>query len=176
MKTLLLDVDGVIADCHTPIKAFAESLFERRVPPVEEWRDFEFPPSMKLSTQEGMRFHLRAKEEFDPRLIELHPGSVEAVAELKKRAEVVFVTSHWKGMESWVPARDELLAQFDCDVVYTHSKHRVKGDILVDDKLATLKNRGDWEPVCFHRPWNQFGRWPGLRVVGSLMEVLPLLG
>lgn len=175
MKTLLLDVDGVIADCHTPIKVFAELWLEKKVPPLDEWSDFEFPASMKLTDEEGYRFHDLAEEYFNPRDITLHPGSVEAVAELKKQAEVVFVTSHWKGMESWVPARDELLAQFDCDVIYTHSKHRVKGDILVDDKLATLKNKGDWEPVCFHRPWNQFGRWPGLRVVGSLMEVLPLL-
>lgn len=155
MKTLLLDVDGVVADCATPVHNFAQRYIERDLPTPAEWRDFDFSISMGLSPVESALFRRNILNSDVAWQIDLYPGAARSVNKLCKAFEVVFVTSHWANYPAWVPARDELLARFGRPIVYTHDKWLVRGDYLVDDRPLTLSDtRGQWAPVRFVRPWN----------------------
>lgn len=67
------------------------------------------------------------------------PGTRDAVARMRMSGnEVFFVTSPILTMRSWVYTRTQWLKKhFDAterDMVFTKSKHVVRGDVLVDDK------------------------------------------
>jgi 5'(3')-deoxyribonucleotidase len=171
MKTLLLDVDGVIADCATAVHAFTENLVKRRLPPPSHWSTWIFEDSMGLSYDESELFKHKIKQSDVAQRIRLYPDALEQVFDLKNLYDVVFVTAHWDGYPAWVPARDELLAPFHRPIIHTHHKHCVQGDILLDDRASTLERGGPWKPLLFDRPWNQDSKVTRIR---SLKELLLL--
>ncbi len=170
MKTLLLDVDGVCADCASAIHSFTEFAYERELPHPHDWNS-DFPEAFGFTKPRDVaEFYSLCKHSFNPHSIELYPGAGDLIKVLKRHFEVVFVTAEWKGMERWVVARERLLAPLDCELIFTHSKHRVLGDLLVDDKASTISKGGPWKGLLFTRPWN--ASLLGFERVGSLEEVL----
>lgn len=170
---LLLDCDGIVADCASAVHKFATELLPHvSIPPIGDWDEYAFEESMRLSEQDAERFHLRARLDATiPYDITLYPGAVEDVTALQEVAEVVFVTAPWDGMFTWMPWRAELLKVFDAEVIFTHNKSRVLGDYLVDDKVSTLRcPKKPWKPLLFSRPWNRHDKT--LPRVSSLKEVL----
>ncbi len=169
MKTLLLDCDGVIANCASPVHEYCEFAFERKLPPPHTWEE-EFPEAMGLSPVECERFQRLFRMGFNPLDVRLHAGALEAVSELKKHFEVLFLTAQLEGSYDWMPVRERLLAPFDCKVIFTDQKHRVMGDLLVDDKASTISKGGPWKGLLFTRPWN--ASLLGFERVSCLEEVL----
>lgn len=155
MKTLLLDVDGVIADCASAVHNWAGRRFGREFAPPASWETYDFATNLSLSSEEASEFYRKILNSKIPRSIHLYPDAEASVKALKQHFDVVFVTSHWRKMPDWVYYRDELLEPFDCDIVYTHNKSRVVGDILCDDKASILEAGGPWKGVLFNRPWNR---------------------
>ena len=157
MKTLLLDVDGVIADVATPVYKVAESICARPLPPPDQWQHHVFHLAMDLSSTEFELFDRAMR--FDDDIgwkIDLYPGAEDFVKEVSKSYDVCFVTAQWKRMNHWVVSRENLLSEYfpDIDVIFTHQKFRVRGDILVDDQpdhVVSVQSRG----VLFDRPWNR---------------------
>ena len=134
-RTVLLDVDGVIADCATAVHRVAEQILEREVPPPSTWKHFDFHEAMELPPHEIHRF--REAIQRHPTLgyeIKLFPGAQEFVLKLAETRDVAFVTVHWTGLDHWVSARDKLLYDVfpGFDVIYARAKHRVMGDALLD--------------------------------------------
>lgn len=175
MKTILLDCDGVLVDCAAAVHAAAERILGCSVPHYSEWKHFEFGEAMGLTPQEAEYFFREIQ--LHPTLghdIELFPGAAEFVRKLAETRDVVFVTAHWRGIEHWVSARDKLLSENfpGIDVVYTHAKHRVLGDALLDDKPENI----DMNPArgwLFDQPWNRNRR--DLWRVCSYAEALEVL-
>lgn len=168
-KTLLLDVDGVIADCSKAVHVFAETLFQRSLPDPGLWVVWEHDEAMCLTPEESRHFHLRAQSSHFPWSIGLYPGAAELIEQLKEKFDVCFVTAPWRGNNHWVPARDELLRPFELPIIYTSEKHRIIGDILVDDKPATIERGGPWRGYLYSQPWNHKC---GMPRITSLKELL----
>lgn len=174
-RTVLLDVDGVIADCAAAVHRAAEQILERPVPGPHTWEHFDFHSAMSLGREDAARF--RAGIQRHSTLghdIELFPGAQEFVLKLAETRDVVFVTAHWRGLDHWVSARDKLLndAFPGFDVVYTHAKHRVIGDSLLDDKPENIDANAarGW---LFDQPWNRHRKdlWR-VRNYAEALEVL----
>ena len=170
---LALDCDGVICDCQTPVHRIASIFTKRPLPPPSEWEHFDFPAAMGLTEAETKRFALETKRiEYWPHDIQLYDEAAYQVKELKKRFEVIFVTAPWKGLAQWVPARDKLLAPFNCPVLYvpTGEKHRVKADVFVDDSVHNIEMGGHERDIIFDRPWNRKSPLPRIRSLLELIE------
>ena len=135
MTTVLLDVDGVVANCGAAMHSLAESLFGRKFPEPSAWSVYNVTDALGLSERETQEFwaHTRDAEWADS--IQLYPEADAGVRALCGIADVAFVTSPWKGNRSWCHHRMELLHQHfpDVDVIQTKAKWRVWGDFLVDD-------------------------------------------
>lgn len=164
MKTtkprVLLDVDGVLADFLTPSLKVIESVTGEPVPPeyLTEWdfmRHYDKETSKKfydIFKSEGWCFNL-----------EVYPGAVEAVKELRGYADVYFVTSPMHGRH-WAFERTEWLdkhfgARRD-HVVHTNAKYLCVGDVLVDDKPSHII---EWElshpkgtGLLWNQPYNKY--------------------
>jgi 5'(3')-deoxyribonucleotidase len=177
MKTILLDCDGVLADCATPIHRAAERALGRSLPTPKDWFDFEFHISMGLDDGERFRLYEHIHEEdcvgwhVAPYL-----GAVDFVEDLLVAGyDVAAVTAHWTlggVLGHWVPARCELIKEcfFDIPVVFTHHKARVRGDFLLDDGAHNASvERG----ILFDQPWNRNHDHP--RRARSYAEVLELV-
>lgn len=158
---LLLDVDGVIADCETAIHDFAQDVLERDLPLPATWTDFAFEKSMGMSETETTLFYNKCRHEFDPRTIKLFPYAHDVIFDLKEIATVVFCTSPWEHMFEWMPVRAQLLAPFSCGVVHTHDKWLIGGDYLLDDKFETIQRGSSyWKGLLWDRPWNHKNTCP----------------
>lgn len=172
MKRLLLDVDGVIANCASPVHRFAQKLLRRPLPGPETWTSWDHDTAMGLTAEESRDFHREIKKSDVAFDIQFYENAEQTVEKLKQAFELVFVTAHWHYYPAWVPARDHLLEPFNVPVVYTHSKNLVFGDYLVDDRASTIEAGGPWRGLLFRRPWNSFSKYHD--VVHSLEEVLEL--
>lgn len=156
MKTIALDVDGVIANCADPVHRAAEGILGRRLPPPSEWAHFDFEVSMGMDPAEA-EFFYRAMLESDEIgwEIDLYSGAERFVNRLSAQADVLFVTAAWRGMRHWHAARENLLGRYfpAVDIVFAHAKWRVNYDLLLDDKSSTIHAVGS-RGVLFNRPWN----------------------
>jgi 5'(3')-deoxyribonucleotidase len=157
MKTLLLDCDGVLLDCESQVHKIALKATRRELPGPAVWHTFEFEEAMGLSRSEIWAFHDEIERSDIGYNIQAYPGAVEFVDWAAERFDVCFVTSHWRGLPHWVPAREEVISTFfgaHYDVIFAHNKSRVIGDHLVDDKPATLI-QNQHRAIKFARPWNR---------------------
>lgn len=70
------------------------------------------------------------------------PGAQEAVSALREVADVVCVTSPWRGVRLWTHERTEWLIKHfgfhEEDIIPTSGKHHVGGDMLVDDRTDNI--------------------------------------
>lgn len=176
LKTALLDCDGVLVDCVGPVHRAAERILHRELPPPNQWCDFEFGVSMGLSPAEGQHFFDRLISQDDLGWqINPYPGAFAFTEEIRALGyDICIVTSHWKNMPCWVPARDALIeACFPgTDVIYAHNKTRVIGDWLVDDKPSTIAAAGP-RGILFSQPWNESYTHPRrARGYGEVLEML----
>jgi 5'(3')-deoxyribonucleotidase len=176
MKTILLDVDGVLCDCATPVYNVARRVIGERVPPPRAWFSFEFDVSMGLDFAEECGLYATIhNEDCLGWHVQPYPGARDFVEELLDRGhDVCAVTAHWTlggVLPCWVPARCELITEcfFDIPVVFTHHKGRVQGDFLVDDGPHNMSPRG----ILFDRPWNRNSNHP--RRARSYQEVLEMV-
>lgn len=172
MKTLLLDCDGVVLNCSAAVHSFAQTLLGRTLPDPDDWIAWEHADALGLTPAESALFHAEIVRSNVAQQIDFYPGAEEAVRELADVFDLVFVTAHWKGYPDWVPARDRILSRFNRPIVYTHDKQRVVGDILCDDKAATIEHGGPWEGILFSRPHNTTST--ARARVSSLPEILSL--
>lgn len=159
---VLLDVDGVVADCSTAIHCLAERIFERSLP-APPWSSYDCDEAMGLLGGDGERFWSEARAIDWAHEIELYPEAVAGVARLREVADVAFCTSPWKGNVAWCHHRQELLHRHfpDVDVIQTNAKHRVLGDFLVDDKFEQASHPDSvWVGLLWTHPYNEQHRPP----------------
>lgn len=152
---LLCDVDGVAAVLDYHVHHFAQEILGRALPTPSTWGLFEFDKAMEMAPSEADRFFECALYYFDPSIIELCPVFMAHFTRLQEVADIVFVTAPWKGMEMWMPAREALLEPLGCEVIFTHAKHLVVGDYLLDDKASTIIKGGQWKGLLWDAPPNR---------------------
>lgn len=156
MKTVLLDVDGVLVDTPKFVHDFCERTLKRPLKPVDLWAHFDFAKSMGLAQHE-YRICVETLRN-DPTQIEqleFYRGAFDFVEVLAAYFDVCFVTAPWIGLPTWTHTRETLLKKYwNLDVIHTAAKYRVKGDVLIDDCTENVEEYGT-SGVLFSRSWNR---------------------
>jgi len=162
----LLDCDGVLGDFLGTLLADAEDFATR------EQLGLRTFPKLSSITNWELRKHLDpAQYKLAMKLVDttpfardmdLMPGAQEAVAALRKQAEIFVVTSPWVDNKTWeFDRRSWLKTHFDVDedhVVSTTVKFLISGDVLVDDRpkhIQAWQHANSKLPILFAQPHNQ---------------------
>lgn len=154
---ILCDCDGVVADFNS---RYLECLSvvtgqKYRTEDVITWyytHSLGITPKQEQRATELLSHNL----DFEP-----FEGSVEAVSELAREHDVVFVTAPHRNIERWAYARQEWLeGRFPgIPIVHTHNKELIDGDIIIDDRPENIERWLDEHPfgtgVLWTRPYNE---------------------
>lgn len=164
--TVLVDVDGVLADFIGPYLDVIHTLTGRRYT-REQVTSWSVTDALGLSDEEhhALGHHVVSTPGFCASLPVL-PDARDGIERLRSVAEVYIVTSPWKGRH-WAGERLEWLREHfginERHVVQCRAKHLVHGDVLVDDRTSTVQEwyeaRGG-VPVLWDTPHNRLDEKP----------------
>lgn len=166
-KVILTDVDGVLADFTTSLLKECGSSIKSE--DINNWDCFS------MMEQEHRDYALN-KVLKDPdfwRNLPLLPHAQTAVEDMRRQGTLLFVTSPWANRTSgweckgWGWARAHWLREhFDAsheELIIAYSKHYIRGDILIDDRL---KNVTTWAEhnlrgtaYLMRQPHNRYDKW-----------------
>lgn len=133
-KRVLVDVDEVLCDFHTPAIAFIRGRFGLGLDlsQLGHWDIF-----LAMTSEQRREFDEHFFTEGRCASLEMFPGAKEAIESLREHAEVVAVTRPPRNSRHWVHERTEYLISrlgFDHDtIIHTKAKHMITGDALIDD-------------------------------------------
>lgn len=141
--TLLLDVDGVLADFPALYRELARTVVDRALPPYELQTQWRMHDALGLSERETKRVDARLLESGVAQTIRPYPGVIDNVKALMQEADVVFVTSPIEISPTWCYDRTcWLVRHFGMyageRVVHTYEKQYVSGNLFIDDKPSNI--------------------------------------
>lgn len=174
MATYLIDVDGVVADFAAVVDDIAAELGLGRGFRPE---CYNLAKRYRLADYEEQR--LRERVIAEPGFARRIPV-IESAREWVMRCpgEVVFVTTPWPDSPTWSYDRERWLEEhFDreYEVVHTHAKHLVAGDVFVDDLASHVLEWADRHPAGWAylvaQPYNSPLARPRKLRVGGLAAV-----
>lgn len=157
---ILLDVDGVVADLNNPWLARYNKDYndDLTLEDITAWNIAQYTkPECGLKMYDYLE---------DPTLYDdVKPieGAIEGVRALRDMGhEVAFVTScsgpeMCKAKTAWIIDHDGLTPADEDPMDYIYlvkRKHRIEGDLLLDDYERNLENFKGWQ-VLFDQPWNR---------------------
>lgn len=161
--TVLLDVDGVVADCSTAMYELAQRVFPGRPLNAPPWQHYDTPKGLGLEPDEAERFWQHARDTDWAHTIKTYPEAIDGVSRLREVADIAFCTSPWRGNQWWCHHRLELLTKWfpGIDVIQTNAKHRVIGNFLVDDKYEQIATADSvWTGLLWTHPYNAHHKDP----------------
>ena len=174
---ILVDLDGVLADIHTPWIGMynAEYHDNLRLRDITKW---DMHKIVKPECGKKIYNYLDNIDLY-PRTFPI-PGSQNGVKKLQELGTVIFVTSgFFVAKVKWLSDHGYLLDEnwkFSKEVVVCSRKDLIKGDIIIDDcqdNLARFSNR-----ILFDQPWNRMSKYPRahnweevIEMVKSIMEL-----
>ncbi len=135
---VLLDVDGVLADFHTPCLALINEYggTNHKLEDFDDWNIFD---ALKTPPEVKSRVYKTMKRTGWCSNIGIYPGAKEGVELLLQHTNLYIVTSPMDG-PTWTSERDSWLKRhFDIDsehVIHTSAKYVCAGDMLIDDKIS----------------------------------------
>ena len=167
--TVLLDVDGVVANfvdetllkLRTEFDIYAEH--DSSNWPVWSIADYTRFTSMgpKCPSRQVINTCLSMIWNNDNFAAGISPydGAVEGVESLMEIADVYFVTSPIWTSETWTYDRALWLRTYfgidNSHIIFTSSKHLVRGDIFVDDRPETVEKWKQHNSPAYAVVWNQ---------------------
>ena len=168
LPEVLLDIDGVAANFIEGCRPAAERIVGRTFhhDDIDQWLIEKALGMDDVQTQELYRHII---EEGWCRALPAYEHARESVARIREYAVVVPLTAHFHESKTWAWERDEwILAHLGIpktDVIHTHRKFQVDGDVLIDDKPSHLRAWRARRPsrcaVLFHRTYNKGDGWDG---------------
>lgn len=177
MATLLLDVDGVVADMMGTLH---DVLTERgyQCPKHDEVTCWDFLTLIKDEDSKAYAQIVLSKRWFWASL-KPYDGAFRFVDAIRQEGhDVVFLTAPYDNCPEWHDARvcwlREHMGASSRDVVVTHEKWRVRGHVFIDDKPD---NAVTWDSeqesmlsigFLLERPWNATGQRKHCRTLSSL--------
>ncbi len=146
MNRVLLDVDGVLADFIGGALKLINSQWGTEYLP-EQVTQFDFAASLGMTKERAAEAkRLISAAPHLARTLDVYPGAIEGVRQLREVADIYIVTSPWNSNPTWTHDRERWLKEhFDIPhshVIHTSAKHVCGGDFLVDDRTETLPQ---WE-------------------------------
>ena len=162
---ILVDMDDCLCDQTTPWLEEFNRRYNTHVT-RQEFRYYKREKYLKKLVPE-----LTSSDVFDiintpgfTRNLSMMPGAIEALQEMKARGwRTVIVTSLPRARNTPGQMIQEKLEWIDYylkgliaerDIVITHEKYLVKGDILIDDAPHNL-SVFPGATIAFHQPWNE---------------------
>lgn len=163
---ILLDIDGVAANFIEGCIPAAENIIGRRVF-HDDIDQFMIERALGMSEEQTAELYKYVMAEGWCRALPAYEGAKEAVAEMQKYATVIPVTAHFFASKHWVYERDawiiDHLGIAQTDIIHTHRKFQIDGDVLIDDKVSHLTSWIARRPmkrgVLFKRRYNEKERW-----------------
>jgi 5'(3')-deoxyribonucleotidase len=165
-ELLLVDVDGVVADLMLGFDRWLDEKHGERIPKYLITH-FNIPtsPALKdlhkrLNLDKALASYMGEPEVYE-RYVDPIPGAADALIELQKIVDVVFVTATLKDApESYVSKFHWCRKHFgpiEMIAAPSRLKHIVQGTWIVDDRGDTCERfRGtDTVPLLFGQPWNE---------------------
>lgn len=168
LPEVLLDIDGVAANFIEGCRAPAERLIGRTFhhDDVDQWL---IEKALGMDEAQTKELYRRVMEEGWCRALPAYEHARECVAKIREYAIVVPLTAHFHDSKTWAWERDEWILEHlgipKTDVIHTHRKFQVDGDVLIDDKpshlRAWLARRPSRRAVLFQRAYNKNDGWTG---------------
>jgi 5'-nucleotidase len=154
-KTLLLDMDDVTVDQSL---TWVQRVYERTGIwyDREEWNEWRvaniLPPDVvhlifeEINKEPGFFRNLPAKE-----------GAIEGIRELSHYYDIVFITAseHYAYVDKYLWIDENLPFLPKPNLILTHRKDLVSGDIFVDDGPHNLLKSPAKMKIVFDHPWNR---------------------
>jgi len=156
---ILIDVDGVLADFLTPTLKMINNIIDVPITEkdVTQWDIFKSIKSNKYDIK-GLCFKEYSKNGFAMTL-EPYEECLAPIKYINEIAEVYFVTVPVVSSKTWCHDRVAWLKKhFNIDdeqVIFTHNKSLVNGNMLIDDKIEHITA---WSKLHEHSPailWKQ---------------------
>jgi len=143
--TVLLDVDGVLADFTAAALELVRQVTGHRYDPsdVVTWEIFDSIPE-KAAQEEVYRI---LKGPGGCTSIPLYPDAQGGVQALREVADIVIVTSPFTNAPTWTHERELWLKKHFGDfqsIIHTKHKERIHGDFFIDDKPSHIKEWLDY--------------------------------
>lgn len=168
---VLLDCDGILSDF---VGGYLRLLHEHTgiIATHEQVTAFDIGASLGLTPEQSSRMKRAVGDAHAfARTLEVYPGARQGVIELQRVADVYIVTSPWNSNPTWTHDREWWLREHfgipHARVVHTSAKHLVRGDVLVDDKVSTVREWCEEHPagggIVWDTPHNRGEQWAGIR-------------
>lgn len=136
---ILIDVDGVLANCAKQVLLFSGST-------IEEKDVVNFGIIEALSKKEQELLMKGMEGSIFWHTLEPIEGAIENIKYLKKKNhKLVIVTTPWSSCPVWESVRRKWLKKifgkntFE-DIIFVNKKQFVKGDLFIDDKVENIDN------------------------------------
>lgn len=184
---LLMDVDGPIADFVGGVLSAAERIVREPIERehIRQWDLLKiiqerFPDHRHLKVQVVDAIRSAGFCESLPPA----PGAIEGMKNiLSMGVDVYFVTSPWDSSPTWVYERTRWITKhfgtyLEKNIIHTHSKHVIDGDVMVDDKPMNIHNwleHCDGAGLLWDMHHNQEAEADGLQRVFSWDELAAIL-
>jgi 5'(3')-deoxyribonucleotidase len=156
--TLLLDCDGVLADLHTPWYAMHNAECRICQEPLTYDKVVTWDTHKYVACGKAIYSYLARPELWTrPRPLPLARPALVALSPYVRPVVVTSIPAEL-GQQArlnriaWIRTHFSVVAAHD--IVITDKKDSVSGDILVEDRTATL-NSHPAEGICIAHPWNQ---------------------
>lgn len=140
-KTILLDMDGILADLHLGLIRWYNQLYGTKFRPKQIPNLFGDHQLLTTEIDERKRDKIFSKQGFFGALPPI-PGAKEAVRELNKYYNIYIVTAPWINRHCWIEKYQWLQKHFpglERKLIVTSRKETVYGHILVDDRMKNVE-------------------------------------
>lgn len=153
--TVLLDVDGVLADFAGALLRWAGPQYTR-----EQLTEWDLMKAIGLEDRQHL-FDEYASEPGFCESLQVIDGALGLVDELRRVADIVLVTSPYSAARLWTFERLRWLEKHfgisKHDVIFAKRKYLVKGDIMIDDAPHNIEAFIDQGGLglLIDQPWNR---------------------
>lgn len=168
LPEVLLDMDGVAVNFIEGCRPAAERMLGRSFhhDDIDQWL---IEKALGLNEEQTKELYRDVMSEGWCRALPAYDQAKESIAKIREFATVIPLTAHFHDSKTWAWERDEWILEHlgipKVDVIHTHRKFQVDGEVLVDDKPEHLERwlarRPDCRGVLFRRRYNVNSSWRG---------------
>jgi 5'(3')-deoxyribonucleotidase len=161
---VLVDVDGVLADFSG---ATSRTLVTLGGTPFKAEDVTEWDLNAHIGSHKDEMYRAWRSKGWCSN-IKPYPGAIEGIQKLQEVADVFYLTAPFYEAPHWAWERlnwlKQLMGATDYQVSFTHAKHIVQGDFMVEDRPKNIKAWADAHPDSTVVIWDQ----PYTRDIGPI--------